>query len=131
MSDLEVTIEDGEVELTVTVNDTIVAPNPNQFAIDFAYNNVSSRLIWSGAKRIVRVEMAIAQVFNGAPSQLKIGDLSVQDRLMSASQNNPAKLGVWEAYPFYKYLTTTDIYLFINLGLGCTQGNGTIILYFE
>ena len=103
-----------------------------QKSLPFSYGDVTTQTIYTAiaGQRITKIELGFDTAFNVA-SSLKVGDGANIQRLMDTGQNNPLRGGIYGTTPFYKYLVNTDILLTINAGIGCTQGSGTVIIYYE
>ncbi len=103
-----------------------------QKSLPFSYGDVTTQVIYQAIanQRITRVDLAFDTAFNVA-SSLKVGDGANVQRLMDTGQNNPLRGGIYSTTPFYKYGANTDILLTINAGIGCTQGSGVVIVYYE
>ena len=103
-----------------------------QKSLPFSYGDVTTQIIYTAiaGQRITKVELGFDIAFNVA-SSLKVGDGANIQRLMDTGQNNPLRGGIYGTTPFYKYLANTPILLTISAGIGCTQGSGTVIIYYE
>ena len=103
-----------------------------QKSLPFSYGDVTTQIIYTAiaGQRITKIELGFDIAFNVA-SSLKVGDGANIQRLMDTGQNNPLRGGIYGTTPFYKYLANTLILLTINAGIGCTQGSGTVIIYYE
>lgn len=103
-----------------------------QKSLPFSYGDVITQTIYQAqaGQRITRVEIGFDVAFN-VPSTLSIGDSGNIQRLMSAGQNNPLSTDIYATTPFYKYVANTNILLTLVAGIGCTQGSGIVIVYYE
>ena len=103
-----------------------------QKSLPFSYGDVTTQTIYTAiaGQRITKIELGFDTAFNVA-SSLKVGDGANIQRLMDTGQNNPLRGGIYGTTPFYKYAANTNILLTINAGIGCTQGSGTVIIYYE
>ena len=96
--------------------------------IPFSFGDASPKLIYQIQGVVYSAAIAIIVPFNGAASTLKIGDATVNDRLLSADQNDPSTGGEYETNPCFNYSSLTQLYLTIAPGSGITQGSGFVIL---
>jgi len=103
-----------------------------QKSLPFSYGDVTTQTIYAAisGQRITKIELGFDTAFNVA-SSLKVGDGANIQRLMDTGQNNPLRGGIYGTTPFYKYSVNSNILLTINAGAGCTQGSGTVIIYYE
>lgn len=103
-----------------------------QRSLTFQYNNASSQVIASisSTSRIVAIKIGIITPWDVA-STVTVGDDSDSDRLVQSSQVDLTKSDVFEATPFYKYGSTTSVKLYLNSGVGATQGSAEVILYLD
>ena len=141
MSITNVITRDGSAVVVVELNRAIVqfsvvnsggSGDSKQKSLSFSYGDVTTQIIYTAiaGQRITKIELGFDVVFNVA-SSLKVGDGANIQRLMDTGQNNPLRGGIYGTTPFYKYLANTNILLTINAGIGCTQGSGTVIIYYE
>lgn len=129
------TSEGNKGDITVTDSGNIWRINDvakGQKKLNFSYGDVTTQVIYRAiaGQRITRVEICFDIAFNIA-SSLKVGDGSNIQRLMDTGQNDPLRGGIYGVTPFYKYMSDTDILLTINAGVGCSQGQGIVIVYYE
>ena len=103
-----------------------------QASLPFSYGDVTTQTIYQAiaGQRITRVEIKFDIAFDVA-SSLKVGDGANIQRLMDTGQNNPLLADVYSTHPFYKYASNTNILLTLVAGIGCTQGSGVVIIYYE
>lgn len=107
-----------------------------QIAIDtkvstpFQWNVINPFPLWFGIGCPVHVRLVLDEAFNAIASTLSIGDIGNTSRLMGVMQNNLAIADTYETHPLHEYVIATQVNLYLNLGVGNTQGSGTIILYF-
>jgi hypothetical protein len=103
-----------------------------QASLPFSYGDVTTQTIYAAiaGQRITRVDIGFDIAFN-VTSSLKVGDGANIQRLMDTGQNNPSRGGIWTSTPFYKYSSNTNILLTLSAGIGCTQGSGVVIIYYE
>lgn len=80
---------------------------------------------------VVEVGLHLDVGFNGASPALIVGDAGDTDRLMVATQNDPAIAGSYTSHPAYRYASETTVTLSITPGIGCTQGRGVLTLTIE
>lgn len=113
----------------VQINNSVSA---KQKSLPFSYGDVTTQTIYAAiaGERITKVEIGFDVAFNVA-STLSIGDSGNTQRLMTIGQNNPLSTDIYATTPFYKYVANTNILLTLVAGVGCTQGSGTVILYYE
>ena len=141
MSITNVITRDGSAVVVVELNRAIVqfsvvnsggGGDSKQKSLPFSYGDVTTQIIYTAiaGQRITKIELGFDVAFNVA-SSLKVGDGANIQRLMDTGQNNPLRGGIYGTTPFYKYLANTNILLTINAGAGCSQGSGTVIIYYE
>jgi hypothetical protein len=66
----------------------------------------------------------ITQPFNGLSAQVSIGTLVDPDLIMPASGCSPYDVAVYQASPALEVANDTAVYLFIQSGVGSSQGSG-------
>ena len=99
--------------------------------VNFAYGDASpaNLLLIQPNFVLYEIHIVLLTAFNGDPSTVTIGDTGDNARLLSSSQIDLGSAGTYIVSPNYKYLSTTQVNLYISLGAGVTQGNGIILLY--
>lgn len=99
----------------------------------FEFNSITILpLVRIEAGRAVRaVEVCILTPFDGAGASLSVGDDAQHDRLMSASEIDPAVKATFGTFPGYAYTELTLLNLYIAPGSGATAGSGIVVLYLE
>lgn len=100
-------------------------------AIAFTYQSGSTLSLGTLAANttVLSARIFIQTAFNGSTATtLRIGDATVNDRLMLATLNDPSAVGEYESRPVYTYTSSTAVNLTIALGTGVTQGSGYILL---
>ena len=127
-----VVVELNRAIIQFSVVNSGVGGDSKQKSLPFSYGDVTTQIIYTAiaGQRITKIELWFDTAFNVA-SSLKVGDGANIQRLMDTGQNNPLRGGIYGTNPFYKYLANTNILLTINAGIGCTQGSGTVIIYYE
>lgn len=108
-------------------------PNAEEIrTMSFAYNDATPKLVFPipAGSRIVFVQIQITTPFNDPSATLKIGDASVDDRLMNVDQNMPDQIGEYESHLGYQYVPLTNINLKINKGAS-TQGAGIVVIAYN
>lgn len=100
--------------------------------VSFAYNEASPKTIITlpATTRIVSAQIIITQSFDDAAATLTLGDSGDPDRLMEASENDPASSGEYEASRFYELPAPTTIELTINPATS-TQGSGQVVIEYK
>lgn len=98
--------------------------------VPFSFSDATPKFIYSipADTLIVSAAVIISTPFNSPLSSISLGDSGNNSRLLNSSQIYQGEVGEYETKPMYKYITTTSIYLYINLGSGNTTGNGYVIL---
>lgn len=129
---LQILVNDQVIVLTISGGVADLSGVTKQKSLPFSYGDVTTQTVFRAiaGQRITRIEMGFDTPFNVA-SSLKVGDGANIQRLMDTGQNNPLLGGIYGTTPFYKYTENTDILLTINAGIGCSQGSGTVIVYYE
>ena len=129
-------ITDGDKgDITVSglgANWTIDDAAKGRKKLNFSFGDVTTQSIYQAiaGQRITKVELGFDVAFNAA-SSLSVDDGTNTQRLMDTGQNYPLRGGIYGSTPFYKYVANTNILLTINAGVGCTQGSGAVIIYYE
>ena len=122
-------------DITVSGNGTNWAVNDavkGRKKLNFSYGDVTTQIIYQAiaGQRVTNIKLGFDVAFNVA-SALSVGDGTNTQRLMDTGQNYPLRGGIYGTTPFYKYAANTNILLTVNAGVGCTQGSGTVIIYYE
>lgn len=99
----------------------------------FAWGDASPRTVAvaTGGKLVYGVQLHIDTAFDGAGAALTVGDAGDPDRLMSASQNDPAAEGTYTSAPVHRYGSDTTVLLTITPGAGASAGAGLLTLFVE
>lgn len=99
----------------------------------FAWGDASPRSVTIAAadKLVYGAQIHIDVAFDGDGAQLQLGDAGDAERLMAATQNDPAGPGTYIAAPVHRYGTDTPILLTITPGAGATAGAGLLTLFIE
>lgn len=99
--------------------------------LEFTYSMTTSLIfnIPSNAK-VLQVSIAIQTVFNDASTTIMVGDSSLNNRLLSSSQNDPTELGTYQAHSEYEYSSSTAINIYINSGTS-SQGAGFVSIIYN
>lgn len=102
----------------------------NVIKAPFSFGDATPKLIHTipADTLIVTATVFITTPFDSVLSTLSLGDIANNSRLLNSSQIYGDEQGEYEAKPGYKYISPTDIYLYINLGSGNTTGNGYVVL---
>lgn len=96
------------------------------FAANFAYGDATPATLVTIAagKRAYHVRLFIETAFNGTGASLSVGSVASPQELMATTENNPAEVGGYLAYPNKKYVGSTAILLTIVPGSGASAGAG-------
>jgi hypothetical protein len=116
-----------KIAIAVFPNASVGASQASRIKIPFSYGDATPKIITALQGLIKRASIIILVPFN-APSLLSLGDDLNSDRLISKTVNNPMAIAEYETSPLVQYASSTQIKLKIELGEGCTQGNGFVIL---
>ena len=76
---------------------------------------------------VVAISIVIVDAFDAADAELAVGALG-QPPLLAADQNVPVERGRYESNPGVRLSTPTELYLFLNPGLGASAGSGIVYL---
>lgn len=79
-------------------------------------------------RALLSVRLVILEAFDGIGAALTVGDATVPDRFITASQNAPGVVGLYETTPLFTYGSATNVLLTITPGSGATRGRGLIQL---
>lgn len=112
---------------------SVVPPlGENWLAKDFIFSDASPLLCFpmKAGWRIITCQVVIQVPFNDAAATLKVGNLGLDDRYMTDTENNPLETGEYEANPYEYLLADEDIYLTIAPGASI-QGRGTVLMEFD
>lgn len=152
MSDIEVTVKSYSSQVTVDSGDLLVSRSrvevqtqdltqllvasdlvsvDTKVSVPISWDVVNPFPLWFGLGRIVHVRLVLDVPFNGSGSTLTIGDSGNNSRLMSVGQSDLSVAGTYETHPLYDYAIATTVNLYLNLGVGNSQGSGVVILYFS
>ena len=82
-------------------------------------------------KLVYGVQIHIRIPFDGTGAVLTVGDVGDTDRLMAATDNDPASVGSYTTTPSYAYGSDTGLTLGITPGAGASQGAGVLVLYIQ
>lgn len=80
---------------------------------------------------VLEVGIHIEVPFNGVGAALKVGDAGDDDRLLTASQVDPATAGSYGSHPSYRYTVATTVKLAITPGAGASAGRGVLTLHIQ
>lgn len=96
----------------------------------FSYGDATPSVIFTSpaGRTVLSSQISVLTAFNGSGAALTLGDATVSDRLISASENDPATVATYETDPLYTYITDTQVLLSITPGSGASQGNGIVHL---
>lgn len=100
--------------------------------LTFSWGDATPALIGSAlaGKTVYKVEINILVPFDTI-STLTVGDSSNNASLFPASNIDLQTVGSYETNPSLKFVSTTDINLYLSPRVGNTQGNGLILLYIQ
>jgi len=107
-----------------------ISPVQNAIVMPFSWGDASPKPIATVAAgaTIFTAQIVIIVPFNGVDCALQLGTLEDPDRLIAANQNDPTFAAEYETNPGLLFFGSTDLYLTITPGSGCTQGNGFILI---
>lgn len=104
-----------------------------EVSISFDWGDATPKplMVAPADKMILSIRLVIEEEFDGVGSALMIGDSGDADRLMLATDNDPASIGEYEVAPDYAYLIDTQLTLSITPGSGASTGGGTVLIEIE
>ena len=105
----------------------------NENSLTFAYGDATPEVIFTCGTDdvILSVELAIITPFNGVGATLSVGDVGVNDRLMSIAENMSNISGTYITTPLHNYSAVTTVALYITPGAGASAGNGFIKIFIK
>lgn len=100
---------------------------------NFAWGDASPQIVIpiSVDKTIFRIDCVITQEFDGIGTTVTLGDIADHSRLIGPDQVDLAAQGIYQTNPGVKYLTPTDINIYISLAGGNSTGSGFFLIYTE
>lgn len=93
----------------------------------FAWGHATPVSLGVHAGVVVAISIVIVDAFDAADAELAVGALG-QPPLLAADQNVPVERGRYESNPGVRLSTPTELYLFLNPGLGASAGSGIVYL---
>lgn len=107
-----------------------ISPVQNAIVVPFSWGDASPKPIATvpAGGTIFTAQIVILVSFNGDGAALELGEAGQPDRLIAANQNDPKLAAEYETNPGLLFFSSTDLYLTITPGSGCTQGNGFILI---
>lgn len=140
--DVEVIEQAVSVELRETAVEALLSGPRGQtgdtgqgaaLEVPFAFGDSSPKpiTIALAGKLVYDASILITETFDGAGAVLVLGDSSIPDRLIAASEDAPGALGTYTTHPNVAYMTSTGIFLTITPGAGATQGAGLLTLVIQ
>lgn len=102
----------------------------NIMSFSFSWGDVSPNLLFNipSGDSVLKVEVAVLTAFDAA-SSLSVGDIGDNQRLFPQSSIDLGAVGTYNSNIAYTYTSPTNINLYLNLGVGNTQGNGLVFVY--
>jgi hypothetical protein len=99
--------------------------------VDFAFADVAGGSLSLGdcdaGFTVLKAVVNILTAFNNGVT-ITVGDAVAQGRLMTASDINTAKVGMYDADSHYKYPAKTELFIYFPSGTP-NQGSGKVIVY--
>lgn len=96
----------------------------------FSFGDATPLVLFTAiaGKLIERITMFVESAFDGESPMLTIGDADNPTLLMDSSENDPTEEAAYQVTPNFFYESNTQVLLFINPGLGASQGSGLVVI---
>jgi hypothetical protein len=119
----------GRVGATGPQGDQGPAGTP-RLEIPFSFGDATPAelFIAEAGKLVQRITLFIETAFDGSNPVLTVGDVDESERLMAAFENNPSEAAAYQVTPNLRYVSDTQVLLFITPGLGASQGSGLVVV---